>query len=407
MKVGIYFAASGNNGGVYQYSLSLLDALRRISGNEYFILSSSNIIPERFFNNKRFKVVRVAVDEGSLFRVLRIVCSLLSRQLVRFDFESLSIYFDKLAQKKVMGRISDIGLDAVFYPVPSSLSYLLPIPSIVAVHDVEHKIKPIFKEVSAGGVWKERELNHRNICATARYLLVPSEIGREDVINSYGTSSKKIIILPHLPPYYLNPNIKNDQINKVKIKFNLPDDFILYPAKFWPHKNHLNLIKAVKVLDKKHKKVNLILVGSTKADYSIYEEVMVTTNQLNIQDRVKVLGYVSDIELSALYKLAKAMVMPTYLGPTNIPILEGWLMGTPVITSNIRGCRDQLGHAGLLVDPNNPEDIAMKIEKVYYNDKLRKELVLLGKKMLNSWNEISFSNEIKHILDLMKQESSV
>jgi glycosyltransferase involved in cell wall biosynthesis len=77
--------------------------------------------------------------------------------------------------------------------------------------------------------------------------------------------------------------------------------------------------------------------------------------------------------------------MPTFFGPTAIPPVEAWSLGCPVITSDIRGIREQMGDAALLVDPRSVESIAAGIVRVWKEQALRKELVARGRERLTSY----------------------
>jgi glycosyltransferase involved in cell wall biosynthesis len=218
------------------------------------------------------------------------------------------------------------------------------------------------------------------------------------MIRFYPNSQGKVVILSYLAPSYIAPNVTKSKTCHVKRKYSLPDDYIFYPAKFWPHKNHKNLINALGILKEHGKRVNLVLTGSKNADFSSFYEVMGLVEEKDLKDQVFYLGFVNNEELSAIYKMAKAMIMPTFFGPTNIPILEAWVMGTPVITSDIRGCRDQLGDAGLLVDPKSSTDMAKKVWKIYNDGELRKTLIERGKIRVNRWTFEDFSKRIAMVL---------
>ena len=90
--------------------------------------------------------------------------------------------------------------------------------------------------------------------------------------------------------------------------------------------------------------------------------------------------------------------MPTYFGPTNIPVLEAWVMGTSVITSDIRGCRDQLGNAGLLANPDKPKEIASAIAKIYSRASLRTKLISNGHRRVKLWTQAGFTDRIGAII---------
>ena len=85
---------------------------------------------------------------------------------------------------------------------------------------------------------------------------------------------------------------------------------------------------------------------------------MSTASDLGLESQIRYGGYVPDEDMSGLYAGAVALTMPTFFGPTNIPVLEAWAYGCPVLTSDIRGIREQVGDAGVLVDPRSIESIA-------------------------------------------------
>ncbi len=406
MKIGIYFTAVSSQGGVHQYSVSILEAFNRIRGHTYTIFNEGGEVPEKFRKDERFKVVDVYPKEKSLsteiYRLFNIGMGVIEPYVIKplYHFGGLSFIdvFCRLRNFRLVNIVRSVKLDLIFYPTATSVSFLSGVPFVVTVYDLEHRIKPRFKEVSANGRWEEREYIYTNIAKKSFGMFVDSQVGKEDLLNSYETTEKQIIILPYIPADYLNPNISSEKIIKIKKKLRLPDKYIFYPAKFWSHKNHLNLIEAIRILKLKGKMVNLVLTGNTKAEFTTYPKITNLIDEYGLGDQVKHMGYLDYDELSSVYKLSQAMVMPSFFGPTNLPILEAWVMGTPAITSNIRGCRDQLGKAGLLINPWDPRDIALKIERIYGNEKLRKKLIELGKIKSKLWTQADFSNRVNSIL---------
>jgi glycosyltransferase involved in cell wall biosynthesis len=106
--------------------------------------------------------------------------------------------------------------------------------------------------------------------------------------------------------------------------------------------------------------------------------------------QARFLGYVSNDEICSLYAGATALVMPTYCGPTVIPVLEAWATQCPVVTSNIPGIREQVGDAGVLVDPRSVESIATAIQQVWRSEPLRRSLAEKGQERLRKHNFESF-----------------
>ena len=119
-----------------------------------------------------------------------------------------------------------------------------------------------------------------------------------------------------------------------------------------------------------------------------------------MESHVLIRGFVSDEQLIYLYRHAVALVMPTQIGPTNIPPLEAMALGCPVIVSNKYAMPDQVGNAGLSCDPNSAEDIAACIEKVWSDEKLRQDMIQKGYERSKKWTANAFKKRfIKIIMD--------
>lgn len=93
-----------------------------------------------------------------------------------------------------------------------------------------------------------------------------------------------------------------------------------------------------------------------------------------IQDRVILTGYVSDVELAALYASAEFLVMPSLYEGFGFPIIEAQSFGVPVITSNKSSMPEVAGDGAILVDPENLAEIADAILQLNSNPGLRIEL---------------------------------
>ena len=97
------------------------------------------------------------------------------------------------------------------------------------------------------------------------------------------------------------------------------------------------------------------------------------------------------------------VIMPTFFGPTNIPYLEAFALGCPVVGSDIRGVREQIGNAGLLVNPNSPEDLGAAILKVWSNRRIRETLTKRGYNKIKSWSFERFSERLNKLIDEIEE----
>ena len=121
--------------------------------------------------------------------------------------------------------------------------------------------------------------------------------------------------------------------------------------------------------------------------------------KLNVTDWVKYIGFAPNEEIYHLYKQSVALVMPSYFGPTNIPPLEAFAIGTPVIYSDLAGLREQVGDAALLCNLKDPNHLAKHIELLLSNPGKRTMLIERGYKRLDELQQISISHILTQIFD--------
>jgi glycosyltransferase involved in cell wall biosynthesis len=293
----------------------------------------------------------------------------------------------------------------MFYLVHERLSFECGIPYVIVVHDLQHRLHPEFPEVSADGEWERREYSYRNGVRYATLLVADSESGKDDILDfyrPYGVTPDRIKILPFLPACYLSVDVAASERQRIRQCYQLPERYLFYPAQFWAHKNHARIVEAIGLLRQKHGlEVPLVLCGSysLKIREDVFREVMSRVQQLGLVKQIVYLGYVPEGDMSGLYGGATALIMPTFFGPTNIPPLEAWAFGCPVITSDIRGIREQTGDAALLVDPRSVEAIAAGILRLWTNPRLCHELIVRGRARLAEYGPDDYRQRLRAIVD--------
>ena len=139
-------------------------------------------------------------------------------------------------------------------------------------------------------------------------------------------------------------------------------------------------------------KAELVLAGTK---YNGYEETVDLIRRKNLQGQVHILGYVSDDTMKYLYSNARAMIMPSFFGPTNIPPLEAMALGCPCAVSNVYAMPDEIGDAGLIFNPNHVNDIADVIEKLWTDDALCRNLAQRGKNQVKKFSQEQFNKRFQ------------
>jgi glycosyltransferase involved in cell wall biosynthesis len=297
-----------------------------------------------------------------------------------------------------------IDVDLLFLLSPTIQAYNFRLPFVFPIFDLNHRLQPEFPEVSAFGETNSREYFYINACRYATLVLVDSEVGKADVLEFYGgiIEEDRIRVLPYYPPIERRVVPNADELNRVRTKYDLPKRYFFYPAQFWPHKNHALILRAIKIIaDETGEKIPVIFCGSywTYTMAANFKELIGLASESGIAENVRYLGSVPDDDMAALYSLSAGLVMPTFFGPTNIPPLEAWHLGRPVITSDIRGIREHIGDASLLVDPRSPVALAQAMKRIWRDEALCAELVRKGRERLASYSWDSFIKGLSGILD--------
>jgi len=163
----------------------------------------------------------------------------------------------------------------------------------------------------------------------------------------------------------------------------------------------LRIVQALGMLKERHRlEVHTAFVGSYAGEIMkrTFHEIMSLAHELGIERQVHYLGYVPEEDMSALYAGAVALVMPTFFGPTNIPVLEAWAFNCPVLTSDIRGIREQVGDGGILVDPRSAEAIAGGMYSLWTDEDLRRTLAEKGRQRLSAYTPQDFQQRLTQII---------
>ena len=257
----------------------------------------------------------------------------------------------------------------------SLIGFYTKVPFISFIGDVMYKYFPTLDEYTLKKRFL-RDLTTRRLIGKSVFTVVDSEQSKEDLVRFFKVDPDKVIPIPLCaPPHiYKYRNMSEDEANKFLDKYDLPSEFVLYPAQFWEHKNHLRLIEALYLLRKeKNETIPAVLVGSQSWDN--YADVMNIITQYAMNDQVRCLGYVDDHEIVALYKKARALVYPSFADYTNIPVLEAMVLGVPIVCSNSFSMTEQVGKAGIFFDPMDIDDIADKIYRVWTDNDLTTQLI--------------------------------
>ncbi len=384
-KIGLFMEYAPSGGGTFQYNQIMLDAVAALPDSRFSVVVGYTAeLWQNYLADYNLKTVHV--PRGFWSRALGLGWTLLGLPLG--PWRKLCPYFHPMAQTLLREQC-----DLWIFPSQDARGYQFPVPALVSIHDLMHRYERRFPESASGWEYLNRERTYANICQWAKGVLVDSELGRLQVIESYGMPAGRIHVLPYIAPRYM---LSEQTPHDFSSRYKLPAKFIFYPAQFWEHKNHKHLINAIAKLKKILPDIKLMLAGSKK---NAYDSVIKLVQELGLVDDIIFLGYVPDEDMPELYRRARALVMPTYYGPTNIPPLEAFVAGCPVAISGIYGMPEQVGDAALLFDPNSVDEIADCIGRLWTDDKLCMDLAEKGKERAASWGQKQFNERLREIVE--------
>jgi len=221
-------------------------------------------------------------------------------------------------------------------------------------------------------------------------------VRKEEIMRFYNLPSHRIKVIPFPTPWFALDGFHHDTINTAK-KYGISGEYLFYPAQFWAHKNHVNLLYGLKLLHEKYDtKISLVLVGSDKGNLSYIQKMIMA---LDLSNYVHILGFVNQDEIIDLYKNALALTFVSFFGPDNLPPLEAFALGCPVIAARIPGAEEQLSDAALFVDPKNPEEIAHAIYQLYSDKKLHDKITQKGFLRAAEWRRGDYIRAVFSLLD--------
>ena len=142
--------------------------------------------------------------------------------------------------------------------------------------------------------------------------------------------------------------------------------------------------------------LHIVFTGAKNYEY---ETIVLLTKELGMTNSVTFCGYVPDTEIPLFYKRARALVMPTFFGPTNIPPLEAMKNCCAIGISGIYGTPNQLQDAALYFDPKSICSIAQALLKLWTDDELVDLLKNNASKVLANLNQKDFAKRLREILE--------
>lgn len=276
----------------------------------------------------------------------------------------------------------DVLFSPSHYTIPiSHIHRVCSIMDLGYLNNSDHFEKKVF--------WQLKYWSAISIFVSKRVLTI-SDSSKQDIVRHYPFASEKITVT-HLgyDDDRFNTQVDKDLVRRVKNKYSIVDDYILFVSTLKPSKNIDGLIDAFALLSSKYPKLSLVIAG--KKGW-MFDEIYERVKKLNLTNKIIFTDFISEEERPSLMAGCKFYILPSFWEGFGIEILSAFGCGRPVVVSNIGSIPEVAGNAGIYVDPNNIKSIAEGMEKVLnMNEKEYNSIVELGFKQAKkfSWEECS------------------
>jgi len=360
-------ALSARTGGGAVYLNRLICYLREVDDQvEYHVFvtkhNRARIIASEDFEDSRFHVIEVRIR------------NLLHRLL-----------YEQFTLPLLLKRLN---IDIVYAPAEIA-PLLAPCPVVLGIQNAIAYYKtgikwPLPEKMK---FWILRQLAKLSSRKASRIIFV-SNIACRDITVKLGANPAKTRAIHH--------GVELDKFRKAELaedptlvhQSTGSDKYILCISGLARHKNIETLIKAYAALDETiQDQYRLVIAGNKTSTYG--NELTALVQRLDPAGKVIFTGEIAHENVPSLYQRASLFVLPSYLETFGMPLIEAMASGVPVIAADATAIPEVVGDAGLLFDPNDPDELRDKMEEVLSDSQIGEELTNRGLKRakLFSWEK--------------------
>lgn len=383
MKVGVFIQnCSPESGGASTLQQTILKEIisDRDEEIEYIFYYYGSFLGKSKFSKNG--IVYVNLNYYKFIRIKDKIASFIYGKILRQNIQPKILNFVSVKEK----------IDLVWFTFPAN--YYIECPYIYTIWDLGHRTTPFFPEVSrTGWLWNDRESTYQNMVYRASYIITGNEEGKKEILENYPVNPKKIRIVPF-------PVADFCRGKELPPSFAVPKNFFFYPAQFWPHKNHIRILQAVKYLKEESGiDTTVFFTGSDKGNRLYIQNKI---KEYGLKNNIFFTGFLKDEELKYLYTHATGMIFASLMGPNNMPPIEATFLNCPVIITDLDGHKEQLKDTALYFNGYNAEDLAENMKILLTDDSARIRIKQNQLSLSNEFDQINYFVKIKDIINEFK-----
>jgi glycosyltransferase involved in cell wall biosynthesis len=353
-----------NNRGLGNYSRDLIRILSEYYPENQYDLYTPKVKIDFPINPKTMQVI----EPAGIFKILP-----------SSIWRSAGIYSD-------IKRLRDNVFHGLSQELPLGIEKL-GIKTAITFHDA---IFIRFPELYSNSYRKIFTKKNMRSCQIADRIIAISEQSKLDAIEFFNADPQKIDVIYQGCNNIFRQFSSAEEKQKIKEKYNLPSDYLLFVGAIEPRKNIASILQAIyqQKID-----IPLVVVGR-KTEY--VNNLYSLTNTLQLTNKVIFLHEVDTKDLPTIYQLAQLFIYPSIFEGFGIPILEALCSSTPIITSAGSCFEETGGESSRYVQPYNIEEIGLSIRELLSDFSLQKTMKTNGLIHAEKFTDDKIASKLMH-----------
>jgi len=354
----------GGNGGARVFVLRLLEALlERPDAHDIHLLvkpEAETVVAPLLAKGAVLHRLGPGLDVEEPRRLLR------TRRRLHGFFQPL---LDLAAPDR--SSLKRLGADALLSPLGTAEFHEPGLPHVVVAYDFQDLVYPEFFDPDE----RRRRIGFRGDLRRSDHVVAISEATKAMAIERVHVKTERITVLPPVAGPLRAALDPREVLNRLDTLDLFRAEFALYPANFWPHKNHERLLEAAARVVREDPEFRLVLCGALDENR---EKLRGRIEALDLGANVRLLPYLDDADTTALLEGASFLVYPSLFEGFGLPVLESMALGTPVTCSDLPALLEVVREAALFFDPEDVPGIAATILRLGKEEETRDALVRKG-----------------------------
>jgi glycosyltransferase involved in cell wall biosynthesis len=259
----------------------------------------------------------------------------------------------------------------LFHATEHLLLPLRNVPTVLTVHDLIYKLFPQHhKRLNYWFLNTAMPLFVRRADA----IITVSQATKNDLMRYYGTPDHKITVVHEAAASHFRV-APASEVARVRAKYELPERFLLVVGTIEPRKNLSRLAESLARLRRDFRDLQLVVVG---AKGWLYEDFFQRIEALELGDAVRLLGYVPDDDLIAVFRAATVYVMASIYEGAGLPVLEAMACGVPVVSSRESSMPELGADVPRYFNPHDVDNMTDVLGMVLDDESMRTEMAAAG-----------------------------